>query len=182
MAHKRKITDEQVEKAKYYSSLKDIAMNAKCYAYIRETYLNIVQKSDGVKAKYGDENGNSFLLTKYITDVSVFIYESITFINSVEDSALKKELKKLYDESYFNDLKLIRNNIHLYNPYGSSKEKADNIIDNQLEEFNMKEKDWLYSLRNDISLIYKITNNKGLILGSNYDYMHHVFEDRKSVV
>lgn len=176
MAHKRKITDEQVEKAKYYSSLKDIAMNAKCYAYIRETYLNIVQKSDGVKAKYGDENGNSFLLTKYITDVSVFIYESITFINSVEDSALKKELKKLYDESYFNDLKLIRNNIHLYNPYGSSKEKADNIIDNQLEEFNMKEKDWLYSLRNDISLIYKITNNKGLILGSNYDYMHHVFE------
>ena len=33
MAHKRKITDEQVEKVKYYSSLKDIPMNAKCYAY-----------------------------------------------------------------------------------------------------------------------------------------------------
>ncbi|MCB2296047.1 hypothetical protein LGK95_21595 [Clostridium algoriphilum] len=176
MAHKRKITDEQVEKIKYYSSLKDIAMNAKCYAYIEETYIDIWKKSDGVKAKYGDTNGNSFLVTKFITDISIFIYESITFINSIEDSPLKKELKKLYDESYYNNLKSIRNNIHLYNTYGSYKDKADNIINNQLKEFNMEEKDWLYPFRNDTSLIYKITNNKGLILGTDYLYKHYIFE------
>ena len=40
----------------------------------------------------------------------------------------------------------------------------------------MKEKDWLYPLRNDTSLIYKITNNKGLILGTDYLYKHCIFE------
>lgn len=50
---------------KNYSSLNDIAMNAKCFADIRKTYIDICLKSNGVKAKYGAKNGNSFLVTKF---------------------------------------------------------------------------------------------------------------------
>lgn len=161
---------------KYCSSLNDIAMNAKCYMSIITTYTRIVQKSNDVKARYGNQNGNSFLVTKLIADLSVFVYESINFINSIEDNTLKKAIQDLYQKSYYNDLKLIRNNIHLYNPYGSSKDKADNIINSQLEDFNMKEHDWLYPWRNDTALIYKIADNKGVILGSDYFYRYYLYE------
>lgn len=40
----------------------------------------------------------------------------------------------------------------------------------------MKEHDSLYTLRNDTSLIYKIANNKGLILGTDYFYKHYLHE------
>lgn len=161
---------------KYYSSLNDIAMNAKCYMSIITTYTGINQKSNDVKARYGDKNGNSFLVIKLIADLSVFVYESINFINSIEDNPLKKAIRNLYQEPYYNDLKLIRNNIHLYNPYGSSKDKTDNIINSQLEDFKMKDHDWLYPWRNDTSLIYKITDNNGLILGSDYFYRYYLYE------
>ncbi|WP_026883367.1 hypothetical protein [Clostridium akagii] len=165
---------------KYYSSLIDIAMNAKCYMIICKHYIEMNQKYNNVKARYGNANGISFLIAKLIPDISVFVYESINFINSIEDNTIKKAIKEAipnrYQEDYFNDLKLIRNNIHLYNTYGSYKDKADNIIDSKLDEFKLKNHDLFYLLRNDISLIYKIINNSGLFLGTDYFYNHYLYE------
>ncbi|WP_039657574.1 hypothetical protein [Clostridium tyrobutyricum] len=155
----------------YSSLLQDITMNAKCYVNICENCIKINQQDN--KVIYGEANGNSFLIFALLVDMSMFVYESLNF---KELSSFKNRIQNSYGRKYFESLKLIRNNVHLYNKYGSYKRKADYIIDTKLNEFKMKDHDFLYQLRNDIALMYKISINKKIFLGTNYFYDHYVYE------
>jgi hypothetical protein len=155
--------------------LNDIIMNAKCYMNISQNCIKLCQQDN--KIIYGNENGNLFLILKLVSDMSVFVYEAINFLNFTQLNKFKNKIQTIYGEEYLQNLKLIRNNIHLYNTYGSYKNKADHIISDRLDEFKMKDhNDPLYSLRSDIALIYKIVENKGVFLGTNYFYDHYVYE------
>lgn len=63
--------------------------------------------------------------------------------------------------------------MHLYNKYGAYGKKATAIIQSQLQEFDMLTKDALYSLRSDFLLIYRITDDKKILLGCNYSVFHN---------
>ena len=77
-------------------------------------------------------------------------------------------------QDFKRDLQSVRNNVHTYSKSGGYKKKADSIIANKLSEYKMDSPDYLIFLRNDISLVFIIEDNKRALIGCDY-FIYHSF-------
>lgn len=80
------------------SLLNDIIMNAKCYMNISQNCIKIYQQD--TKVIHGNENGNLFLILKLVSDMSVFVYEAINFLNFTQLKKFKDKIQTIYGEEY----------------------------------------------------------------------------------
>ena len=105
-------------------------------------------------------------------DASVFLYEYIKHM----DLIFHQKSNQLTSSAEFKMLENVRNNVHTFSKNGKFAQKAKKIIDNKLEEFNMKEHDDLYDFRNDISLIFEINGHTRQLIGVDYFIKHCLLE------
>lgn len=123
--------------------------------------------------KYGREDGlSTFISCGWWLDASVFLYESFKHL-SLSSSAYEKSIKSL---PFFSDLEVVRNNIHTYFKSGNYGKKSSYITAKKLKDYKLDEPDWLYSLRNDISLVFQIHTHSRLLVGCDYFISHCIFE------
>jgi hypothetical protein len=144
--------------------------DCRCYVAILNQLI-LAQDKEMQFPLCGDANGYAaFVTSSFLQDASVVVYEGINLL--VNQGVSIVDLLACCGKDYYSKLKIVRNNMHLYNKYGSYTNKATEIINTQLREFDMEQKDEYYDLRNDIALIYEITENGKKLLGTNY-YLYH---------
>lgn len=119
-----------------------------------------------LKVSKKDENLGTYLSTIFIRDLSVFLFETTKMYRY----GYNKNIDEIIDNMFYNDLKYIRNRIKLHKKNGNKKE-IDSILNTMQIEYKTKPKDFLYSLRSDISMFYH--DNKRFI-GNNF-YSYYVF-------
>ncbi len=135
--------------------------------YIKQKSINTY------KPMYGCENGfNSFIVLSMIIDDSVYIYEALKFYRTL----ISKDITEIEQATEYLDLKVVRNNIHTFYKRGGYKNKSNTIISEKLSEFGMDKQDFLYPLRNDISLVFQITDKTRHLIGCDYFFKHCIYE------
>lgn len=140
--------------------------------------LVVLFRSKEKKPQFGCQVGlNAYISFGHQLIASVFLYESIKLFSMFSE----KGTKVFTDQIYYEDLKVVRNNIHTFFKQGGFSKKANNISDDKLKEYKLDNPDWLYLLRNDISLVFQIENNYRQFIGCDYFIYHCIFEsDKKS--
>lgn len=123
--------------------------------------------------QYGKENGfRGFTAASLQLDLSVFLFEALSFYREI----VPNEVDELSGSSFFSNLRIVRNNIHQYYKSGGYSKKAIDIINTKLRQYKMEKRDFLYPLRNDVSLVYQITNNQRKLIGSDQFIFHCIYE------
>lgn len=123
--------------------------------------------------KYGCESGlRSFVAFGYQLDASVFLYEAIKLLEGI----LPERVTVLKNEKEYLDLKVVRNNIHTFSKSGGFSKKAECITNEKRTEYKLDTPDWLFPLRNDISLVFEIVDGSRHFIGSDYFISHCLFE------
>lgn len=154
----------------------DIQLNAECFFRIIKLFLSYSEYNLKIDEKTYDANGfSTFVGGNLIFDCTVFVHEVLNFLK-IYDNNIYQAIVKCYGLDALNEIKTVRNNMHLFNKNGSYKNKAKNIVYNQLEKFDMLEVDFLNKLRTDICKIFLIKNGTKTFLGTNYFYFHYVYE------
>lgn len=110
-----------------------------------------------------DKNLATYLSTIFIRDLSVFLFETTKMYGYKSN----KNIDEIIDNKFYKDLKYIRNRIKLYKKRGNKKE-IESILNKMQTEYKTNPKDFLYSIRSDISIFYH--NNKRFIGNSFYYY------------
>lgn len=143
-----------------------------CYLELIKLLVDVF-KSEKKTVTYGNEEGlNTYLSVGLQLDASVFLYEAIKHMNSI----VPQETEVFMSSSEFKTLEIVRNNVHTFFKEGKFALKASEIIDNALKEYELKEPDFFFALRNDISLVFEITNHTRQLIGCDYFIHHCVFE------
>lgn len=154
----------------------DIQLNAECFLQIIKLFLSYSKYNQNIDEKTYDANGfSTFVGGNLVFDCTVFVHEVINFLK-IYDSNIYQVIVKCYGLDALNEIKTVRNNMHLFNKNGSYKNKAKKIVNSQLEKFDMLEVDFLNKLRTDICKIFLVKNGKKTFLGTNYFYFHYVYE------
>lgn len=135
--------------------------------------LTIKEKLEKREPKYGVvSDANAYVFLSLTLDLSVFLYETI----ELYELMVKGSADELKSHTFYTDLEAIRNNIHTFYKKGGYSDKSDDIVLNKLEEYKIKNKDILYPLRSDISLVFKIHNNNRFLIGCDYFISHLIYE------
>lgn len=147
--------------SKHYSAIADQFI----YASKIETHLPTSGEATGYSA---------FISSFFIQDMSVFTYEFLTFLK--KNNVCINGLLDKCESGFYERLRTIRYNIHLYNKYGSYRQKSNSIISTELKSFGLEKRSLLKPLRKDISLVFRIDPGKEKLLGTNYS-SKHIFEE-----
>lgn len=143
-----------------------LGLDCKCMVDVYMKFHNDIPNHVKSQAKYGECDGyQSFVATNLIQEFSIIAYEALKMIE--EQQGEIQELRQEYDTDFFIHLKKVRNSMHIYNKGGSYKEKAQRIIDSINNEFPHNY---------NISLFYRIKDNKAHLLGTNIFYYHMIDE------
>ncbi len=161
----------------FFNSINLILFESKYYFALITQFL-LTNETENKKPRYGAYDGYSSLISPLFSqDMSVFVYEFIKFLKYFNVPI--KEYYEDFSEDFFNRLKVVRHNIHLYNTKGSYKEKGMQIIYKQLFQFGLDKWHFLNFLKKDISIIYKIADTKKILLGTDYT-SKHIFEENRT--
>ncbi len=112
------------------------------------------------------EELGTYLSTIFIRDLSVFLFET----TKMYGHGYNKTIDEIIDNKFYDDLKYVRNRIKLHKKSGNKKE-IESILNTMQIEYKTKPKDFLYSLRSDISMFY---HNEKRFVGNNF-YSYYVF-------
>lgn len=144
------------------NALAMLGLDCQCMVDVYMKFHNDISNHVKSQAQYGVCDGyQSFVATNLIQEFSIIAYESLKMIEKQEGEI--QELRQEYDTDFFTHLEKARNSIHIYNKNGSYKEKAQRIIDSINNEFPHNY---------NISLFYRIKDNKAHLLGTNIFYYH----------
>ncbi|MBQ9849800.1 MAG: hypothetical protein IJO36_03785 [Clostridia bacterium] len=143
-----------------------------CYYELIKRFVDIFNSEKGPLI-YGIEEGlDAYFSSGLQLDTAVFLYEAVKHMGCIAP----KETEAFMSTSEFKILETVRNNIHTFFKKGNYASKAGKIIDNALEEYKLKEPDYLFALRNDISLAFEITDHTRQLVGCDYFIKHCLFE------
>lgn len=143
-----------------------------CYLNLIKRFIDVF-RSEKNPLKYGVEEGlDAYFSFGLQLDTAVYLYEAVKHINCIVPEATEGFMSS----SEFKILETVRNNVHTFFKKGNFAFKAGKIIDNTLEEYKLKEPDFLFSLRNDISLAFEISGNCRRLVGCDYFIKHCLFE------
>jgi len=161
-----------MEQSKNFNGLKMMQFEAQCHF---ELIMHLI--SDCFQQKripeYGCGSGlRSFVAFGYQLDASVFLYEAIKLLEGI----LPEQITVLKNEKEYLDLKVVRNNIHTFSKSGGFSKKAECITNEKRTEYKLDTPDWLFPLRNDISLVFEIVDGSRHFIGSDYFIGHCLFE------
>lgn len=144
------------------NALAMLGLDCQCMVGVYMKFHNEIRNHVRSQAQYGECDGYlSFVATNLIQEFSIIAYEALKMIE--EQQGESQELRQEYDTDFFTHLKKTRNSIHIYNKHGSYKEKAQRIIDSINNEFPHNY---------NISMFYRIKDNKAYLLGTNIFYYH----------
>lgn len=161
-----------------YIIKKDIQLQAEYYYELTVLAMDIYNKyklRSNIDEKSDADGFQTFIYSIFIFDQCRFIYDVLEFYKIYFKYEYTQIITFLGDK-YYHFIKKIRNNMHLYNKRKSYKNKANSIINQELEKFDMLEEDIFYFLRNDIAVYYYADDNSNILLGSNYFYYHYTKE------
>lgn len=161
-----------MEQFKNIHGLKMMQFEAQCnYELIKYLISNCFQQIN--KPEYGCESGlASFVASGYQLDASVFLYEAIKMFEDI----VPEQTITLQNEPEYLDMKVVRNNIHTFSKGGGFSKKTECIRNEKLTEYKLDSPDWLFPLRNDISLVFEIVDSSRRLIGSDYFISHCFFE------
>lgn len=157
------------------NSLGLLTMDAKCYRELCVHLLKVNESMPQYTLKGVSTGYSSFMFPLFTLDMSIVVHAGLQILARATPIA---EILVDFPYDYYERLKLIRNNMHLYNKYGTYKTKAQRIIANQQKEYRTDIRDDLYKYRNDISLAYKVDGEKEHLLGSELT-IHHIYDTEK---
>lgn len=144
------------------NALAMLGLDCQCMVDVYKKFHTEIPNHVRSQAQYGKCDGyQSFVVINLIQEFSVIAYEALKMIEEQQGEC--QELRQEYDTDFFTHLKKVRDSIHIYNKHGSYKEKAQRIIDSINNEF---------SHNYNISLFYRIKDNKAHLLGTNIFYYH----------
>jgi len=150
-----------------------LQFESNAYLAFLELVIQFSKKSYS-EPKYGTINGfASYIALAISLDCSVFLFEALKHMSEITGKNLREELS----DNFLTDLENVRNSIHTYNKHGSFRNKANQMIKENLVEYKMERPDFLYFLRSDIALVFEIINTKRKFMGSNY-FINHSFSDK----
>lgn len=110
----------------------DIQLNAECFLQIIKLFLSYSKNNQNINEKTYDANGfSTFVGGNLVFDCTVFVHEVINFLK-VYDSNVYQVVVNCYGLDALNEIKTVRNNMHLFNKNGSYKNKAEKIVYSQL--------------------------------------------------
>lgn len=122
--------------------------------------------------KFGCESGfNAFVVCGLQLDSSVFLYECVKHL-----SLISPEFSKIKEQPEYSDLEVIRNNIHTFFKKGGFIKKVNSITEEKLNEYKLDIHDYLFPLRNDISLVFQIVDDTRYLIGCDYFIFHCIYE------
>lgn len=143
-----------------------------CYLNLIKRFIDVF-RSEKNPLKYGVEEGlDSYFSFGLQLDTAVYLYEAVKHISCI----IPEATEAFMSSSEFKTLETVRNNVHTFFKKGNFAFKAGEIIDNTLEEYKLKEPDFLFSLRNDISLVFEISGHCRQLVGCDYFIKHCLFE------
>jgi len=146
------------------NALAMLGLDCQCMVDIYMKFYTDIPNHERSQAQYGECDGYQlFVATNFIQEFSIIAYEALKIIE--EQQGEIQELRQKYDMDFFIHLEKVRNSIHIYNKHGSYKEKAQRIIDSINNEF---------PYNYNISLFYRIKDNKAHLLGTNIFYYHMI--------
>lgn len=143
-----------------------------CYLELIKRFIDVFRSKKN-PLKYGVGKGfNAYFSIVLLLDLSVYLYEAVKHMSCI----VPKEVKAFMSSSEFKTLENVRNNVHTFFKKGNFAFKVGEIVDNTLEEYKLKEPDSLFSLRNDISLVFEISGHCRQLIGCDYFIKHCLFE------
>ncbi len=168
-------TNNKVNLGTYAPGFQLLQFEALCHAELIRHLVRLFSANES-SPRYGCQPGrNTYVALGYQLDAVVFLYESIKhFWLIVPQDALQLQALPEYA-----DLKVVRNNVHTYFKKGGFSKKISSITKANLVEYKMVEPDYLYPLRNDISLVFEINGKIRNLIGSDYFIQHCLFESGK---
>ena len=166
-------TDESTCVSNYDTGFELLRFENICYFELIKQMIKVFYFLKQKPLAYGNANGlNAYLSVGLQLDISVFLYERIKHMGLIVPQAVDDFIST----PEFKILKNVRNNVHTFFKKGNFASKADGIIENNLEKYNLKKHDIFFSLRNDIALAFEIVDCKRQLLGSDYFIQHCLFE------
>lgn len=136
--------------------------------------LGNLHNEDGMSSIGVEEGLMPFTIFGLAQSLSTYLFEALKYLELKEPGFISC----IKSDPDYNNLVVFRNNMHPFSKKrGGYAKKGKNIIDSQLEEFKMKEPDWLFPYRNDISLVFQ-DNSK--LLGADYYIYHCKYESDNS--
>lgn len=143
-----------------------------CYLNLIKRFIDVF-RSEKKPLKYGVEEGlDAYFSFGLQLDIAVYLYEAVKHIKCIAPETTEAFMSS----SEFKTLEIVRNNVHTFFKKGNFAFKAGEIIDNTLGAYELKAPDFLFSLRNDISLAFEISGNYRQLVGCDYFVKHCLFE------
>lgn len=162
---------------KYSVSLGLSTFESKMMYTLVEFLLNINNSFEDNVHEGNAPGISAFVFMGLTVDCSVHVYETLKLYEEVCGN-LPADIT---DSQYWEDLKIVRNNVHTFSKNGSYYKKAHSIINEMIKKYKMNVPDKYYFLRNDISLVYMLKNNKKFLLGCDYFISHCIFESDNKI-
>ena len=159
----------------YANGFRLMRFEAACYFELTKHIVSILKQNEE-KPCYGCQNGrNTFIVLGYQLDAAVFVYEYVKHVALCYPEAASDFLQL----PEYTNLEKVRNNIHTYFKKGNYANKSETIVNHKLAKYKMDEPDFLYSLRNDLSLVFQISGHSRELIGSDYFIGHCIFETNR---